>query len=376
LIFPAVPAALCVIYAWRRLRLAAQARIWARQHQQDTPVVNNAARLALVALCIGFLPWLHSVYLSLSLPLVLYMLLGGRDFLAGLGRWRRQRFTFSILAADISLVAFTCAFIVLTVFGGLFLLYYIYYYGTPLPNTQDHAGFAPLTFVWDGLLGLFFDQKYGLLIYAPFYLIALAGIVLLFFKPLDVAKSSSRRSDLSWFGLVALPNFLIMADYNQWWGEWCPPARYLVPILPLLAFPFATALQEMRGWLLRSFYGVALGWSLAVAGLVMYNPHLEYHWQDTHAAKILQFLQSTIPFLQSQNLGAWFPSYVTPLEPSSGLGFWLAPLLWFLGAVGIAWALVWQSVTMRNRPSPPDYPESARALKPSIQLELESFSHE
>jgi hypothetical protein len=108
----------------------------------------------------------------------------------------------------------------------------------------------------------------------------------------------------------------------------------------------------------------------------MYNPHLEYHWQDSHAAKILQLLQSIVPFLQSHNLGAWFPSYVTPLEPSSGVGFWLAPLLWFLGAVLVAGTLIWQSVAVRQHPTPPDYPEAARVPNPSIQLELESFSHE
>lgn len=349
LIFPATPAALCLVYAWRRLRLASQARIWARENNVLVPVVNNALQLALVAVCIGFLPWLHSVYLSLALPLVLYMWLGGRDVWRNSWRWLRLgHFTFGFIAEDISLIGFAVSFAILTFFGGLFLLFYLYYYGTPLPNTQDHAGFTPLTWLWDGILGFLFDQKYGLLMYAPYYLLALAGISLLWFKPTNQAYTASRHSDLGWLALVAGPYFLIMSDYNQWWGEWCPPARYLMPILPLLALPFALALDEMRSWLARGFYSLAAVWSFAAAILVMYNPHLEFDWQSSNPAKILLFLQQNVPFLHEQNVGAWFPAYVTPIQPAAGIGFWLAPLLWAIGALGLAVAMVWQTLHQRS----------------------------
>lgn len=348
LIFPAMPAALFTVYAWRRSRLAAQARIWARENQVAAPTVNNVWQTALLALCIAILPWLHSVYLSIAFPLGLYFFLGGREFIGNARRWFRKRFLFPLIPDDITIASFTVFLAIVGFFGGLFVTYYVYYYGTPLPNTQDHAGFAPPDFIWNGILGLFFDQKYGLLIYSPLYLIPLAGIVLLFFKTGDAAETNCRRADLIWLGIVALPNFLIMSDYNQWWGEWCPPARYLVPFLPLLAMPFSFALDQMRTWVLRMFFGVAALWSVGVAFAFMYNPHLQYHWEDHFPARLLIWLQNNIFFLKNQNISAWFPSYVEPLKPDAGVGFWLAPLLWGLGATILAALMVWRTLHLRN----------------------------
>lgn len=348
LIFPATPAALFTIYAWRRCRLAAQARIWARENHTFAPTVNNVWRVALIALCLGILPWLHSVYLSIAFPLGFYFLLGGRDLIGNTWRWLHKRYSFPIIPDDISILAFTVFLIIVAFFGGLFITYYVYYYGTPLPNTQDHAGFASITDIWNGMLGLLFDQKYGLLIYSPLYLIPLAGIALLFFKTGNAAETRRRRADLVWLLIAMLPNFLIMADYNQWWGEWCPPARYLVPFLPLLAMPFSFAFDQMQTWVLRVFFGIAAIWAAGVAVAFMYNPHLQYHWEDHFPARLILWLQQNIPFLHGQNISAWFPSYVMSLEPSGGIGTWLAPLLWVAGAVVLAIAMVWRTLYLRG----------------------------
>ena len=60
LIFPELPAGLCVIYAFRRLALGWQA--------------NGPFRLVLTGLALAFLPWLHSRFLPITGMLLLFAL--------------------------------------------------------------------------------------------------------------------------------------------------------------------------------------------------------------------------------------------------------------------------------------------------------------
>ena len=39
--------------------------------------------------------------------------------------------------------------------------------------------------------------------------------------------------------LIAIPYFLVAASFTSWWGGTTAPARYFVPITPLLAVPAA-----------------------------------------------------------------------------------------------------------------------------------------
>jgi len=85
-----------------------------------------------------------------------------------------------------------------------------------------------------GLMGLFFDQEAGLLPAAPFYVFALVALI----------RFSQRRPALGFLvlaalGAVALP----AAAHPAWAGGASAPARYLFPVLPLLA---ATAAAVWR----------------------------------------------------------------------------------------------------------------------------------
>jgi hypothetical protein len=229
----------------------------------------------------------------------------------------------------------------LILLGAFFISFYLYYYGVPFPNTQDHAGFAPLTEIPFGLLGLLFDQKYGILIYGPFYLLAFCGLWLMARRQSDAVETAARRSDLAWLGLVALPYLMIMGDYKQWWGEWGPPARYLVPVLPLLAVPLSLALAELKGWPVKAFLTVAAVWSFAFAALFMYNPHVMYNWQTDNPATSLRWIEANLPFMQDAPLGRLFPSYVTNLNVNANQPNWLAALAWIGAALLIGAALVY-----------------------------------
>ncbi|MEI7554818.1 hypothetical protein [Candidatus Chlorohelix sp.] len=320
LIFPAIPASLCVTYAFRRIRLAVQS---------EEIRANNLAQAFAVGLCLGFLPWLHSLYITFTLSLAVYWLLGG------VWRFRSEKKR---------LVAYLChrdkvwglaesALLVLPVlaFGGLLASYYLYYFGKLLPNEQDHAGFVEWNKVGTGVLGLFLDQKWGLLLYAPIYLLALSGLALLVLPTTVQLISQHHRQDFIWLAIVILPYFSYIARYRQWWGEWCPPARYLTPFLPLLALPLGLALERLwRKWSGRVLVSFLASWGFFVSFAFAINPKLFYHWQDTQPAKLLLFLQDNIAFLRSANLASWFPSYVTVLEPAQGLDNTPVQLIWLL----------------------------------------------
>ena len=76
-----------------------------------------------------------------------------------------------------------------------------------------------------GFLGLLFDQEFGLLPFAPFYLVSFAGIVELIRRNLFLGMFS-----LLVFASVLLPG----AAHPLWTGGNSPPARFLFPALPLL----------------------------------------------------------------------------------------------------------------------------------------------
>jgi hypothetical protein len=241
LIFPELPAGLCAIYAFRRLRLG-----WA---------ANGRLQLLLIGLALGFMPWLHARFLPIMGALALYAIWAWRrarqDSPAGKGTW--PRLVMALAPIGISLV--------------LLMDFYYWLYGTVLPNTGDHAGFInPLTDPLGlpvSMVGLLIDQQWGLLIAAPVYLLAFVGMAALWMTP-------GQRATAGWLLFALIPYYLVVAEYRQWWGEWCPPARYLATIAPLLALPLAQgllALQRSRLYNVLFGFLAALGWAY-MAGLL------------------------------------------------------------------------------------------------------------
>jgi hypothetical protein len=81
-----------------------------------------------------------------------------------------------------------------------------------------------------GSLGLLFDRERGLFSYAPIYLLAPACFALTW--------RTSR-----WLLAPVLALYLPMTVYVDWAAGFSPAARYLVPLMPLLALPVLRALQ-------------------------------------------------------------------------------------------------------------------------------------
>jgi hypothetical protein len=130
-------------------------------------------------------------------------------------------------------------------------------------------------------------------------------------------QDRSRRSELGWIGVICVPYFLVIANYAQWWGEWCPPARYLTTMLPLVALPFAISLSKIKGVMYKGIYGVFLFLSLVTMGAYIYQPQWMYN-QPTGRALIFTsglsgLLNSlNIRFFSSADVVSAFPSFVQP----------------------------------------------------------------
>ncbi len=144
------------------------------------------------------------------------------------------------------------AFAVVSAVGaGAYLAYYHAIFGTASPlalygglpvHEQGSPGRA--------LVGLLLDRSYGLLWHAPVFLLALAGI----------PEGARRR--LWPHALVALAVLAPVVWWRMWWGGQCPPARFLVPLVPGLAVLVALRCERMAGlarwrWTLPAL-GIAL----------------------------------------------------------------------------------------------------------------------
>ncbi len=229
LIFPEMPGALLVAWAalWLWAPLPARSRTW----------IWRGAALAM-------LPWLHTKFVILLAAAAAALLVR---------LWRTPR-------AATALAAPMIVSVVLWI-GSFYLLYGVF-------DPQIPYGDFPKLYVLAaniprGVLGLLFDQKFGLLMYAPIYVLAIGGAWIMVRRP-------------EW-RLFALALILIVVGFvasstrmYMWWGGSSAPARFLVPILPLLAPMIAVAFQGTRSpaarWVSASLLAVSV--SVALAGVV------------------------------------------------------------------------------------------------------------
>jgi len=114
-----------------------------------------------------------------------------------------------------------------------------------------------LALVPEGIQGLLFDQEFGLLAYAPVFVLVAPGLFAL-------RRASPRLAAVA--AALLLVVILTAGSWPMWRGGFNPPARFLVPILPVLALAVAAAVRRGAGAgtaLLMGFglwTGLAGGW--------------------------------------------------------------------------------------------------------------------
>ncbi len=283
LLFPEVPAALCLVYAVRRL-LAPENRTW---------------QWLASGFAIGFLPWLHQRFVFSAATLGMVVL--GRGLAARWGRGWHADWPQSLWAVVPALA------------GGVGIVAYnVWLYGQPYQDPADHAGFHGLGGTLNAAAGLLLDGQWGLAVAAPVYLAALAALPLW-------CRRHPRSAGLTI--LVTAPYLLLVAAYRVWWGEWGPPARYLVPVAGFAVAPLAV-------WLARAGRGARLvvvslwSWGALLTALGYLDPQRFYHHPDG-----TNNLYRALDHLLGTRLATW----LVPFQP-----FALAPLDHRVAAVAVA----------------------------------------
>jgi hypothetical protein len=228
LVFTEVPAALATAFALRR---------------GLDPRRPTARGAFLVGVVVAYLPWLNVRYAALAL--LLLSCLPARPLRVG-------------LAAALPLAASA---------AGLAIYHWVLYgfldprrvYGARPELALGNAGTA--------LPGLFFDQEFGLLAYAPLFALGARGLP-------AVVRSHPRAAPGMLAALVVV--VATASAWPMWRGGFNPPARFLVPIVPILALGVATALR--RGPTAGA--ALLLGWSLFTGITGMVTPRLVHRDRD------------------------------------------------------------------------------------------------
>ena len=200
------------------------------------------------------------------------------------------------------------------------MAYYLYIYGKPLPDPADHAGFNDLLGTVNGFFGLFLDEQWGLLVYAPVYLLALMTLA---------GFWRARRADAGALLLAAAPYLLLVAFYKVWWGEWGPPARYLAPIAPLAAAPLALWMARARRWVAVAAVALAALPGLVVMAGFLAAPQLMYNQPDGHSALFSAWARQ----LGQRTWPKRIPSFqFYALSPTRLRAGWSLALAWLVAA--------------------------------------------
>ena len=98
------------------------------------------------------------------------------------------------------------------------------------------VGHSPMVFSnpLTGMLGLLFDQEFGVLPYAPALLMGFVGLWQMLRAGDPIVRQRAREITIVFVTLL-----LSAATLAEWWGGAAPPGHPLVPALPLLALPIA-----------------------------------------------------------------------------------------------------------------------------------------
>ncbi len=192
--------------------------MWALLRAEDESK-NGGTRLRpwlLHGAALALLPWLHSRFAVLA---------------GGLGALVLLR-----LSSTRSPAAKAVAFLGIPAISAvLWVGYFVAVYGRPDPSAAYGPGeIGSFSFVPGGLGGLLFDQRFGLVTYAPVVAVALIGVAVM------LARRETRRLALELL-FVVIPYLLTVTHFAMWWAGWSPPARFFAPVLPLFVVSAATA---------------------------------------------------------------------------------------------------------------------------------------
>ncbi len=172
-----------------------------------------------------------------------------------------------------------------------------------------------------GLLGMFFDQSYGLLPTAPLYVAVAAGMLVLY------------RRDRWAFAMLFLPvlGYLPFIAFSRYWfAGWNAPARYVVSASTLLVPAAALVLNRKVRWVVML---LAL-WSVLISILFTVNPFLRMPsvWELYQMSMLVEFFHDHI-HTPVYSILSVYPNMMRARTQD-----WLRGWFWLVASGAGAWA--------------------------------------
>ncbi len=206
------------------------------------------------------LPWIHTRFVLLA---------------AGFGALILLRLSTTRNAA-----AKAVAFLMIPAVSALgWIGYFVAIYGTPDPAAPYANEEGAVALIPGGLAGLFFDQRFGVLVYSPVLICALAGLARM------VRERSTRRLGLELL-FVMIPYLLAVTHFAMWWGGTSAPGRFFVPVLSLLAIPCGVAWGMITHRATRATACAALAFTAVASAALIFvdDGRLAYNVRQAYAA--------------------------------------------------------------------------------------------
>lgn len=247
LIYPEIPAALILILIF----------YFVISSEKRTPV-----RQFLAGAGIGVLPWLGIKYAALTAVVLLVLLY----------QWwksqERKGSNFMALLAPLVLSGLMYFTFLWSLYGSLspFSLYK----WTTTNVEYDMTTFFHFRFFefFRCAAGYLFDQRAGLIVYAPVYILFLGGLYLAF-----KCQNRAIRS-----AVLILVSYWAFCSLGYYWGGYCPPGRTLLPVLWIAAL-FLTQPLSRKGEGLALIRRGLIAMTILLTSLLLQNPRLLYHDQ-------------------------------------------------------------------------------------------------
>ncbi len=221
---------------------------------------RGAARWWWIGCATGFLFLLHAKNVGLIIPLTALALHRLRDP-------RRRREAVAFVAGTSLLVVVRVA--VNYVFWGAFL-------SGPHVRLGEWPGWASLFGeMTTRLTGMLVDQEFGILIYAPVYVLAIWGAISLVRVRRDLAFSLFLVVGV-YVALLICP----LTNAHGWTGGWNPAARFLTPITPLVGLCVFAGLRTAP----RAVVVIVVALQVAVSAYAWQHPKILWNDGDGRAA--------------------------------------------------------------------------------------------
>ncbi len=296
----------------------------------------NRGKAVLAGLIIGSFFWFHALkYIFIAGPLLVY---GLWSFVR---KRRRPDEAGLFLASFASLAALYFVF-QSALYGSASLSTVSWRGSLGAGETIDYlkwlATGIPLKFRWETLAGYFFDQKDGLLFYAPVWIFAFLGLA---------AMARSKAKELGWLLFIAAPYVLVSALLTQRTG-YAPQARPLVAVFWVMPLFLVHYLRRSPRKVYSALFVCAAVASILMTWLLLRNPLALY--QETTQGSVerggaLFYLLSNLHFQVTRYL----PSYTKSAE-----GGWWPNVVWLaLAALFVAGYFAARERKKDTRPATP-----------------------